>query len=1170
MALPDLTGQNIQDSYQRVIQTDGTLTFNGTGSRLPISFDGDDVIIPGAIHAQSYIVSESYVVVTSGSTIMGDSFDDTHTFSGSVHINDKVDTGYSTITPSLFVKQDAVSRGSIANGFGGSIDFHIQRGSNANGSRTGRIASYLVAGQGGINDQWGMNLGIRNDDTQIDVLTIYPGLPDTKARVGIMNTTPSYSLDVTGDGNFTGQLNLGGNLVGDNATDLTGMSDGTFSGIVQGATGSFDYLKSHNASTTGLVVHGFISASGDISSSGTITSLSGSFTEVNAQEAHIQDFISLDANGKIKTTYLVKSDLSAAVEIEDTGIDVTGEITASGRIKVQGISASGNIIGDQIHTNGSHLKLYSNSPTDQRISGSSKIIFASSQYQFTPDNLNSMAQTAFMMVNGNTCVSGEFTASANSRFGGYTSNHAIHDHQALTIGNSDKGAKIKLFSDHTAGNRTVEMEFSASGGHQGYTIGLDRQTNTFGITPGSSMGLGPVFTVNAAGNVTASGDISSSITSTGSFGRVESTTLEATTGSFDYLMGDENSTTGLVVDGFISASGVISASADVISSTAVKVGGGGAFSELSFSNLKIGGSNIINKSASYWSIGGNIAGSLETGALRVNLPVTASGDIWVSGSGTTGGNIKLKSNGSVTASGDISSSGTVTAEHFYSSDDIVADGDISGSGDVIGSDLYTDNYIKSTAMNNTWIYFKKDGSDQKIIMKADNTQFFTAAKNGSTPHEINFNSDALDVDYTFKTDSNNPALKMIGSSGDIGMHGIGTPEANVHIGGNVLTDSHITASGNISSSGYVRGRVGHFGNAPWTTEINERYVHIHSTGSAYLRLTSTGNQNQVIEFHNNQEPDFVIGNYFNDGGFQVRSDNKTFLTIGANDGDEIEASGSLNVTSHITASGNISASGGISASNIHLPPLGRVTFQTDQYITGQNNNITIIGDDKIKLYADTAVEFRDASLETWVSIDPNAGHITASGNISSSGTIEASSFIGQRINIALASANISAPTPNKLFYGGSNGLVSNTWNVQVSYGTGITGTISPPIDVPPHYINNLHILPCGVKDVTLKSYHRIGDNGASQIPSIWIYTGSMQNDANDDITMGFAASQSILGGPGTETNGTGTHQYHIEITGSRSFTPNPGDNLIAVALLNQGTGTQAWRFNYRLDGITTE
>ena len=32
MALPDLTGQNIENTYQRVLQTDGTVIYDGTGS----------------------------------------------------------------------------------------------------------------------------------------------------------------------------------------------------------------------------------------------------------------------------------------------------------------------------------------------------------------------------------------------------------------------------------------------------------------------------------------------------------------------------------------------------------------------------------------------------------------------------------------------------------------------------------------------------------------------------------------------------------------------------------------------------------------------------------------------------------------------------------------------------------------------------------------------------------------------------------------------------------------------------------------------------------------------------------------------------------------------------------------------------------------------------------
>jgi len=40
MALPDLTGQNIEDTYQRVLQTDGTDFYDGTGSAFITSIGG--------------------------------------------------------------------------------------------------------------------------------------------------------------------------------------------------------------------------------------------------------------------------------------------------------------------------------------------------------------------------------------------------------------------------------------------------------------------------------------------------------------------------------------------------------------------------------------------------------------------------------------------------------------------------------------------------------------------------------------------------------------------------------------------------------------------------------------------------------------------------------------------------------------------------------------------------------------------------------------------------------------------------------------------------------------------------------------------------------------------------------------------------------------------------
>ena len=85
MALKSLTGQQIQNTYHKLVQTDGTYITDGTGSELPIKFDGPDLIISGALRAQSYIVSQSQVNVSSGSTNFGNSSGDKHIFTGSMH-----------------------------------------------------------------------------------------------------------------------------------------------------------------------------------------------------------------------------------------------------------------------------------------------------------------------------------------------------------------------------------------------------------------------------------------------------------------------------------------------------------------------------------------------------------------------------------------------------------------------------------------------------------------------------------------------------------------------------------------------------------------------------------------------------------------------------------------------------------------------------------------------------------------------------------------------------------------------------------------------------------------------------------------------------------------------------------------------------------------------------
>jgi len=54
MALPNLSGSNIQDTFQRVLHTDGNLVHDGTGSLLPIAFGSGNVSSSGNVYAADY------------------------------------------------------------------------------------------------------------------------------------------------------------------------------------------------------------------------------------------------------------------------------------------------------------------------------------------------------------------------------------------------------------------------------------------------------------------------------------------------------------------------------------------------------------------------------------------------------------------------------------------------------------------------------------------------------------------------------------------------------------------------------------------------------------------------------------------------------------------------------------------------------------------------------------------------------------------------------------------------------------------------------------------------------------------------------------------------------------------------------------------------------------
>ena len=215
MALNNLTGQNIQDTYQKVVQTDGTNLADGTGSLLPISFDGNNVIISGSLTANEYIVSSSVTNITvatlSGSTVFGDDQLDTHQFTGSLDVSGSLSVGNAGAQMNIGTIGSAPALGLALT-----------------------IANYALASttnQTSINGPGGSSKGIVFLQQNVEKMRL-----DAAGKLGIGVSLPSYNLDGEGDIRATDDIFCNDDLtVGG---DITASGNISASGVIT-ATGGF-------------------------------------------------------------------------------------------------------------------------------------------------------------------------------------------------------------------------------------------------------------------------------------------------------------------------------------------------------------------------------------------------------------------------------------------------------------------------------------------------------------------------------------------------------------------------------------------------------------------------------------------------------------------------------------------------------------------------------------------------------------------------------------------------------------------------------------------------------------------------------------------------------------------------------------------------------------------
>jgi len=354
--MADLTGQNIQDTYQKVVQIDNNQLQDGTGSNLPISIDGNNVIVSGSIIANEYIVSSSVTNITiatkSGSTAFGNSVDDVHTLIGDVRLK-----GNETVT-----QQQSVNLVHSTSSYnqGGMLDFTtgnyapLQGGPNY----SVRIRTNAFDDDSGGVRTFGMDV---KGNLYLDDFAGTSGQPEGRLFAqgtisgsnGVVTTFISASSHITS----TGDISAGGLI----STPYNISASGQIHGQLLKTDG---YLVGDISQPTELSVSGKITAATTITAAGNISS-SG---HIIGAKLFTDSELSV---GGARTIYRVSGNthfgsLDTMFSTEGTNVRLNAPVTASGNISSSGLVTSDKlkVLGTVPSVISSGLTIGSDSPTN--------------------------------------------------------------------------------------------------------------------------------------------------------------------------------------------------------------------------------------------------------------------------------------------------------------------------------------------------------------------------------------------------------------------------------------------------------------------------------------------------------------------------------------------------------------------------------------------------------------------------------------------------------------------------------------------------------------------------------------------------------------------------------------------------------------------------------------
>ena len=168
---------------------------------------------------------------------------------------------------------------------------------------------------------------------------------------------------------------------------------------------------------------------------------------------------------------------------------------------------------------------------------------------------------------------------------------------------------------------------------------------------------------------------------------------------------------------------------------------------------------------------------------------------------------------------DANIDGTVTINESGADKDVRIEGDseanllfVDASTDRVGIGTNAPDYTLDVAGNigvDEYIYHNGDANtlinltDDKIILKAGGKAMITMEEKGSAPHEITLNDGANNIDFVVKGNGNgegNPAFKVDASNNRVGINGIGDPEVELHVQGNIQGEGFLLAGETITAT----------------------------------------------------------------------------------------------------------------------------------------------------------------------------------------------------------------------------------------------------------------------------------------------------------------------------------------------------------------------------------